>query len=228
MKIVVLITAAGSSERMCGANKIFSLIAGKPTIMHSIEAFEKAAKTNAVIVSVTNDKLPLLKSLCVSYNIKKVIKIVSGGETRQESVWKMLCETENNFDFIAIHDGARPLISQEDINLIFEKCIQYPEGLIASEKAKDTIKIIDENGKITKTPQRKKLRLAQTPQIFESVIIKKAYEEAAKSDFTATDDSSLVEKLGKSVQTIETKYPNPKITYNEDLLYCEVLINGRK
>lgn len=222
MKLIVMITAAGSSERMDGINKTFALICGKPVIIRSIEAF---SKINAdIIVSAKKDKIPQLKTLCISYGLN--VNIVNGGNTRYESVNNMLMSVGEEYDFALIHDGARPLISQKDLSSIIENCEKHTDGLIAVGRVTDTVKKIDSNGTILETKDRESLRFAQTPQIFKVKTLKEAYKKAYENCFIGTDEASLVEKLGKHPSVIETKYPNPKITYKEDILYCEELLKS--
>ena len=222
MKLIVMITAGGSSERMDGINKTFALICGKPIIIRSIEAFSKINVD--IIVSTKKDKIPLLKTLCISYGLKA--KIIPGGNTRYESVKNMLMATDATYDFALVHDGARPLLSQEDLALILENCEKHADGIIAVSKVTDTVKTVASNGIIMKTADRESLRFAQTPQVFKIEILKEAYKKAYEDSFVGTDEASLVERLGKHPAIIETKYPNPKITYKEDIIYCEALLKS--
>ncbi len=226
MKIAALITAGGNSSRMNSTNKLFSFISGKPVIVRSIEAIEKSPYVTSIFIASQTEKIPYLSSLCISHGLKKIQKILPGGTTRQESVYNMLASLNENYDFIAIHDGARPLISQEDLNELFIKCPQYSAGVILASPPADTIKLLEPDGFIISTPERAALAAAQTPQVFPAELIKSAHKKALKENFNGTDDSSLVERLGYKVAIIKAKRPNIKITYQEDLAFCEVLLNG--
>ena len=223
-----LIMAAGSSKRF-GENKLVANINYKPVIIHTIESFEKSSFISAVIVITSENIKSNLTDLIASYKIKKVKNIIIGGKTRQESVKNGLDFLKNNMlkcSYVAIHDGARPLINHKDI----DKCIQ---GAVKNRacalgiRPKDTIKKSDSpfSKTIVETIPRELLWAIQTPQVFEYDLIYEAHQIALKDHFQTTDDCSLVERIGIKPTIIDGSYMNIKITTPEDLDIAEVLIH---
>ncbi len=216
MKFSVVVTAGGSSARY-GKNKLLEKIDNKEVIIHSIEAFAPF-NPSEIVVSVSKNFEPVLKSLLKNYNLQDV-KVVLGGSTRQASVFNALkaCTAP---DVVAIHDAARPLIKKEDI----EKCLKKAQetgAAIVAVRAVDTIKMTDENNKITQTPDRKTLWYVQTPQIFDYNLIMQAHKQFEGQGFS--DDAGLVEALGKPVYISEGSYSNIKITTKKDIYIAQML-----
>lgn len=225
-----LIMAAGSSKRF-GQNKLMAKIQIKPVIVHTLESFDKSSFISAVIVVTSENIKSNLAELITNYNIKKVKNIILGGKTRQESVKNGLDFLKNNdlkCSFVAVHDGARPLINGKDI----DKCVQ---GAVRNRacalgiRPKDTIKKSDSpfSKTIIETIPRELLWAIQTPQVFEYDLIYEAHQIAQKDNFQTTDDCSLVERIGIKPVIIDSSYKNIKITTPEDLSIAEVLINEK-
>ncbi len=148
------------------------------------------------------------------------LKICAGGETRQASVQNALQLVESEYVFV--HDSARCFVNASDVSNLLERTVLCKAAILAA-KATDTIKFVNPNLQVKKTLERSSLWAAQTPQAFQTLILKKAFEHAAKIDFTGTDDASLVEALGELVHIVEAQFPNPKITYEQDLLVYKYL-----
>ena len=146
--------------------------------------------------------------------------MVQGGKERQDSIYNAL-EKAGDSDIIAVQDGVRPFIQDKFIEDSYGVLEKNPEvdGVVIGVPVKDTIKIVDKDGFITSTPDRSLLMAAQTPQVFRGDILKKAYEDAKKTNYVGTDDSSLVERVGGNVIILEGSYGNIKITTQEDLKY---------
>ncbi|MDR0723637.1 MAG: 2-C-methyl-D-erythritol 4-phosphate cytidylyltransferase [Endomicrobium sp.] len=217
MKSAVIIVAGGSSKRFGSKTpKQFLMLNKKPMFMWSVEAFIELKCFKQIIVVAPKN---MLKSLSLKY--KNIFECVAAGKERFESVKNGLSLVKNDINFVAIHDGARPLISKKDIELILKKA-QKTKAAIAVEQTKDTIKVVSAKNKIIKTLNRATLRNAQTPQIFETNLLKKAYLKRITKDIT--DDSSLIEKLNVKVSAVETKLPNFKITTKQDFLVAEKLL----
>ena len=208
--ISVIITAGGSSTRFKGKNKLLYEIDGKPVILYSIELFHSLDYVNEIIVAANSSIIENLK-LMVS-NFSKV-KIINGGETRQDSVFEALKEC-NSPEFVIIHDGARPFVKKETIDSCLQKAKEVGAAIVAV-KTIDTIKIVDENGIIVSTPDRKTLWNAQTPQIFNYELILSLHQKYKGMNFT--DDSLLFEKDNLPVAISEGEYSNFKITTLQDL-----------
>lgn len=219
MKLSVIVTAGGSSSRYGKTNKLLEKIEGKEVILHSIEAF-LPFKPCEIIVSASEDFEPELRTLLEKNGLDKV-KIVRGGATRQASVYNALksCETP---DYAAIHDAARPLIKQEDIRNCINKAVETKAAIVAV-KAVDTIKKTDNSGKIVETPDRNSLWYVQTPQIFDYNLIMEAHKKLEGGNFS--DDSGMVEAMGKDVFISEGSYSNIKITTKKDIYLAQMLYN---
>jgi 2-C-methyl-D-erythritol 4-phosphate cytidylyltransferase len=217
MKNAVIITAGGSGKRFgTKTPKQFLMLNEKPMFMWSVEAFAKLKCFKQIIVVAPKN---MVKVLSLKY--KNIFECIAGGKERFESVKKGLSLVREDINFVAIHDGARPFISKTDIKLILKKA-KKTKAAIAVEQTKDTIKVVSDKNKIIKTLNRTTLRNAQTPQIFELNLLKKAYLKKISKDIT--DDSSLVEKLKVKVSAVETKLPNFKITTRQDFLVAEKLL----
>jgi 2-C-methyl-D-erythritol 4-phosphate cytidylyltransferase len=210
MKNAAIITAAGSGKRFGSrVSKQFLNLNGSPMFLWSVEAFASVKSFKQIIVVVPSD---MVESLSLKY--KTGFVCVVGGNERFDSVKNGLALVGDYIDFIAVHDAARPLISKKDILSVLGKAIET-KAAIAVEKAKDTVKLVSAGGGcILKTLDRTILRNAQTPQIFKTELLKKAY--SGKISVGATDDSQLVENLKIKVSAVETKFPNFKITTKQD------------
>lgn len=218
MKISAIITAAGSSSRF-GKQKLLEDLNGKSVIERTIETFNSIDSINEIIICTSEEIIDEIKKLSINY--KKVKFIILGGKTRQESVYKGLLEAIDS-DFVAIHDGARPLISAEIIDMTITKAIEYGNAACAVS-VKDTIKkVIDDQ--IVETPNREDLWQIQTPQIFTTSKILKAHKKYINQN--APDDTFLLEKMGEKVFIIKGCYSNIKITTPEDAQLARILDKG--
>lgn len=208
--ISVVITAGGTSSRFKGQNKLLFEIDGKPIISHTVNTFLKLDFVDEIIISANES---IIETLNVMFNGIDKIKVIKGGKTRQESVYFGL-QNCSNCDYVIIHDGARPFITQTVIASCLNKAKEVG-GAIVAVKTVDTIKIVDENGLIVSTPDRKTLWNAQTPQIFKYDLIYTLHDKYKNENFT--DDSLLFEKEGYKVAIFEGEYSNKKITTVNDV-----------
>ena len=217
MKTAVIIPAAGAATRM-GKQKQLMMLSGKPVIFHTIEAFEYHDDIDEIIVVAGGEVADAVEY----YGFDKVTAIVDGKDSRQDSVRAGLAEVSADTAFVLVHDGARPLVSDR---VISDVLVRVKHGLcaIAGVKAKDTVKIADENGLVIDTPDRENAWLVQTPQGFPRHILEEAHQ---KANFIGTDDASLVERLGIPVCMVEGDYRNIKLTTPDDLRMAEVYIMG--
>lgn len=217
MKNAVIIVASGVGKRF-GSKipKQFLMLNNKPMFMWSVESFMKLKCFKQIIVVVPKNLVGY-----ISLKYKNIFECIAGGNERFDSVKIGLSVINEDIDYVAIHDGARPLISKTDIELVLKEA-KKSKAAIAVEQTKDTIKVVSSKNKIIKTLNRSILRNAQTPQIFELSLLKKAYSKKISGDIT--DDSSLIEKLKIKISTIETKFPNFKITTKYDFLVAEKLL----
>lgn len=217
--VSAIIVAAGMGKRMgAGMNKAYLLLGGKTILENTASVFEKCEKIEEIVI-VTDD-VPKCKELFKGSN--KVTAIVKGGATRQESVKNGLkvCKGE----FVAIHDGARPLIEIKDIEKAIDEAQKYGAAALGV-KCKDTLKIADENGFIVKTADRNFTYQIQTPQVFKAAEILVLHE---KLKAEVTDDCAVLESFGKPIKIVEGSYENIKITTPEDLIIAEKIFEKRK
>jgi 2-C-methyl-D-erythritol 4-phosphate cytidylyltransferase len=225
MKIVAVITCAGSSARMKVKNKLLIEICDKPVIIWSLLPFQESSRINSIVVTAPDDQIETYGNLFNKYSMNKVVKIVKGGDTRQISVFNALSQIDNDCDLVAIHDGARCLLTGENLDELIEGAIKYG-AVIPVVPANDTVKLVNEFGYVSSTPDRDRVVMVQTPQIFRFSVIKKANELAIKDKSICTDDSSLVERLQK-VKVLSGRNDNIKITYREDMKFVESLLRHR-
>ena len=211
----IIITAGGTSSRYGKTNKLLEKINGKTVIEHTVSKFTGFVNVREIIIPANVSIINELKQI---FSQPK-IKIIEGGATRQESVYKGLQEV--NCDYVLIHDGARPLISSD----IIQKCFletSEKNAISVMTKTTDTIKEVDGNGKIIRTIDRSKLYNTQTPQGFKTSVIKEVHEKLKTENFT--DDCSMLEELGIPVFIVEGEYTNIKITTKSDLDFAKIYI----
>lgn len=229
-KISAIILAAGKGSRMkSDTKKQFMEIKGKPVIWYSLFAFDKSRIDEIILVTGEDDIEYCKEEIIKKYNFSKNIKVVAGGNERYESVYNGLKETTG--EIILIHDGARPMVSDKIIENCIAGAMEYG-ACAAGVKVKDTIKIADESGVITETPNRDSLWITQTPQSFKSQVVVPAYEEMKERlkqgdvDLNITDDAMVVEHFGKQqVRFVNGEYSNIKVTTPEDILAVEAFIS---
>ena len=219
MKICAIIVAAGNGTRMGGVkNKVFLELGGKTVIEHTLDTFKKCKLIDDIILVTRECDIELCKGF-------GNIKVIAGGKTRQESVYLGLCEAKDA-DIVAIHDGARALISCDVIENAINDAKKYGASAVGVS-SKDTLKMLDENGFIIKTLDRESTYQIQTPQIFKKQEIKKAHEMAIKDGFIGTDDCSLYEKYIGKIRVTKGSYDNIKLTTPEDMVIAANILENR-
>lgn len=229
MKNIAIITAAGLGKRMNAAGpKQYLELNGKPILVHTLEKFAKAKLVDGIIIVSDKSSLFMVKDAILGkFPCKKVIKVVEGGEKRQDSVYFGLKEVPASTEVVAIHDGVRPFVTPELIDKSIEEARTHGACMIAIP-VKDTIKRVDEEGRVVETVERAGLWRAQTPQTFRHDILTQAFEKAFKEGFYGTDDASLVERLDKEIYILAGDERNIKITTPEDLAIASSFINNDK
>ncbi len=218
----VIIVSGGKSSRMNGINKQFIELCGIPVIIRSIKAFDNINEICEIIVVTSTDSFEAMRKLVAKYNFNKKIKITVGGETRQQSVFNGFKLVDEKSDYVAIHDGARPLISKSVIEQLIQNVKLYSATTVGVP-VKDTIKVV-QNGFIINTPERDTLYITQTPQVFEKNLYTESVEGAIKSGHDFTDDCQLVENIGYKVFMTIGEYSNIKITTPDDIKLAENLL----
>jgi len=226
---VAIIAAGGRGARMGGggrAPKQFLEIAGTPVVVHTLRRFEACATIAEVVVVVPRSEVQAFLELAEKFGLRKPARVVAGGETRTESVWRGLKDLRSeDVGVVAVHDAVRPLVTPEEIDATV-RAAEATGAAILAARAVDTIKESDggEPARVARTLDRSRLWHAQTPQCFRYELLRRAYESARASGVEATDDSSLVERLGAPVQIVEGGARNIKITTPQDLALAEMLL----
>lgn len=225
-KCTAIVLAAGQGKRMgTKVQKQYLEIQGKPVLYYSLHAFQSSLLIDEIILVVgENQEEYCQKEIVEKFQITKVSRIVQGGPERYFSVWNGLRELEEE-GYVFIHDGARPFINDDILNRVFE-FVRVEKACVVGMPVKDTIKIADENGFAQNTPNRNLVWAVQTPQVFETKLIKKAYEMLMNCDtINVTDDAMVVETiLNRKVKLVEGSYENIKITTPEDMKIAEIFI----
>ena len=227
--VSAIIVAGGNGSRMGNMPRTKQLteIDGIPVIVRTLLAFQECRQINEIIVAGRKDELSLYEDFKKKYGITKLVRAVSGGNTRRESVLSGVSAVSEDSEYIAIHDGARCLITPEMILSVLKKACSCGAAA-AAERMTDTVKRCDENGFITDTLDRSELWRAQTPQVFKtSLYIASAYTAEAEG-FEATDDCMLAEHLGFKVGVVDCGRENMKITTREDLIIAKAILDSRR
>ena len=221
-KEYAVIVAGGKGTRIRSTiPKQFLELQGLPILMHTLNAFYRYSRNITVILVLPEDDFSTWKKLCDTHNFDQPYILQKGGETRFQSVKNGLALIESD-GLVAVHDGVRPLVSEDIIAASF-RLASVHQSAVAAVRLKESIRMTDQDN--TKAVDRSKFRLIQTPQTFQVSILKKAYE--IKEDSSLTDDASVVEKAGHIISLFEGSYENIKITTPEDLVIAEALLRTR-
>ncbi len=218
-----IIVAAGSSERM-GFDKLFALVSGKPVIAHTIAAFENAKCVDEIILVGRADCLRELQK--VIGEPTKVKHVIAGGAERSDSVRAGLEHVDPKSGFVAVHDAARPMITPEKIERVFEAAKTNRAATLA-EPINDTLKRADDDLAVKESVDRSGVFGMQTPQVFEKKLLQEAYDLVAKKKISVTDEVSAVELLGHKIILVPNHDFNFKITYPRDLPLAEFVLIQR-
>jgi 2-C-methyl-D-erythritol 4-phosphate cytidylyltransferase len=214
-----IIVAGGTGSRMqSSVPKQFLLLNGKPVMMHTIEAFYNSAYQPQIIVVLHADFHEYWKELCTEHQFNIPHQLISGGETRFRSVKNGLETIQDKDALVAVHDAVRPLTPVNVINEAYTQAKATGNAIVAV-KSRDSIRQL-KNG-ISQHLHREEIYLVQTPQTFQLSLLKKAYEQPF--DNTFTDDASVVERSGITINLIEGSHANIKITFPEDIVVAEVI-----
>jgi len=223
-KVCAIIAAAGKSSRMNfidGTSKQFIEISGKTVIEKTVTVFDSCNYIDEIIIAARAEDIAQIQEIIKSARLNKVINIIAGGETRQESVFKASVSVNDYIDFIAIHDGARCFISHEDIEKVLLKAFETGAAA-AGTKVTDTIKLADNQNNIIRTVDRDFLWAVQTPQIFSKDLYLSALRNFS-GNLKITDDCAVIESTGYIVSIVECSKYNIKITDMQDLLFLKGL-----
>jgi 2-C-methyl-D-erythritol 4-phosphate cytidylyltransferase len=223
--LTAIIVAAGDSRRM-GFDKLFAAIAGKPVIAHTIRAFQRAASVNEIIVVAREDRHNEIKTIVRDEKSEKVRSIISGGKHRQDSVRAGLDHLDLATRWVAVHDAARPLITPEQIERVFQQCANHGAAALA-EPINDTLKRANSDLLVSASVDRDQLYAMQTPQVFERQLIEEAYRSVCAENIFVTDEVSAIERMGRKVVLVVNGEFNFKITYPRDLPLADFVLKQR-
>mgnify|MGYP001405766761 CR=1 FL=1 len=221
-KEYALIVAGGKGTRIKSKlPKQFLELNGIPILLHTIEAFFRYSDEIQIILVLPENDFPIWESICERFQFTKTVLLQKGGDTRFQSVKNGLDKIEGP-GCVAIHDGVRPLVSEDIIGASFRLAAVH-QSAVAAVRLKESIRMTDQD--TTKSMDRSRFRLIQTPQTFNIELIKKAYQ--IKEDASLTDDASVAERSGHLISLFEGSYENIKITTPEDLIVAEALLNSK-
>lgn len=221
----MVVLAAGSSQRM-GYDKITADLKGKPVILRTLQAFDDSECINEIIVVTRSESVAELSDIIDQAGLKKIKKVVEGGKTRAESSNIGVFHCSKNAKLIGIHDGARPLVTG-DVILRCVKGARVGHACVPGIPPTDTIKQINVKHEVESTIPREKTRLIQTPQIFDSSLIKGALTKAISEGWSITDDASAVEKMGIKILVVDGSAENIKLTSPIDFYIAEKILDNR-
>ena len=219
----MVVTAAGQGRRMGGGNKLLRPLRGTPLLVHSLRTFQASPVVREIAVSAPPGQEEDYRLLFRQHGLDRVQRVVPGGAERQDSIHQALQALRfQPGDLVAVHDGARPLVTPELLGRLCEG-LEGWDGAVPGVPVKDTIKRVDRQGGVVETLVRSELVAVQTPQVFRHEVLLAAYERALEEGYLGTDDASLVEWWGGRVRVVEGDYRNLKVTTAEDLVLADAL-----
>lgn len=231
-----VILAGGIGSRMAvsdkqkqeagAVTKQFFSLGGEPVILRTVRMFEECPVIDEIVLVIREEERALYAPMLSRAEITKVKKIVAGGETRQDSAYQGLLAVDRDCAFIAIHDGARPLIMPEQITAVAREAYRIGAAAAAS-RVKDTVKITEGAGYVKETPDRTQVWAASTPQIFKVEEYRASVYLGREKKLSVTDDCGLVEAVGFPVKLVDIGYQNLKITTREDLYFADAILKMR-
>ena len=228
MAVTAIVAAAGQGARMKGdAPKQFRLLGDRPVLFHSLARLAECPKVDDLIVVVPADHLDYTRTLIEQeFPVAKPCRVVTGGEERQDSVRAGLQELSLECDLVVVHDAARPLVPNAVIVAVILAAAKDGAATAAIPPV-DTVKLVDTDRHQAENLPRNMLWMIQTPQAFRKELLLRAHQRALEDNFTGTDDSVLLERLGVTVHVVPGSTRNLKITTPDDLVMAEALYHAR-
>lgn len=228
---ILILLAAGSAQRMQAVvdDKITALLAGLPVFLHSLKTFQATGLIGRVVITYRNEEQKArMQALLAQHPVGDLrVEFVPGGDSRQASVLAALTACAGHAGLVHIHDGARPLVTSEAIRKVREKAREMG-GAILAGRAADTVKIAKEHStSVGSSPDRALVWTAETPQVFRTSIVLKAYRKVAELGRKVTDDSAAVEFVGQDVALVENPSVNLKLTRPADFVLAEAILKTR-
>ena len=220
-----VIVAAGSSQRM-GSDKLLHNLGIMPVLARTLLVFQDCELVDEIVVVTRMEKLEEVADLCKKYRIEKASKVICGGATRMESARAGVSEVKEKAKLIAIHDGARPLVSVELIENTVRAAAKY-KAAVPAIKSVDTLKLAEDGETVTGSLDRELVLRVQTPQVFDADLIKGALTFAAEKKLPLTDDCSAVELMGVKARIVPGEEDNIKLTTPRDMLFAAAILKDR-
>ena len=220
-----IIVAAGSSQRM-GFDKLLALLNDRPVLAHTINAFERTPSVQEIILVARAERVAEFEEFVRQNGFGKVSQVIAGGELRHDSVRAGLAKINAKTTFVAVHDAARPLVTPEQIECVYELARAHG-GAALAEPITNTLKRAGKDGVVTGGVPRENLYAMQTPQIFARDLLDRAYARIATDQLSVTDEVSAVEHVGARVVLLPNEEWNVKITYPRDLLLAQAALARR-
>ena len=220
-----VIVAAGSSQRM-GSDKLLHNLGIMPVLARTLLAFQDCELVDEIVVVTRMEKIVEVAGLCKKYRIDKASKVISGGATRMESALAGVSEVKKRARLIAIHDGARPLVSVDLIEKTVRAAAEY-KAAVPAIKSVDTLKLVEDGETVTGSLDRELVLRVQTPQVFEADLIKGALTFAAEKKLPLTDDCSAAERMGVKAHIVPGEEDNIKLTTPRDMLFAAAILKDR-
>lgn len=218
----VIIVAAGSSTRM-GFNKLLAPLAGRPVLWRAIAAFEECQAVAEIVIVGSDELHGQIAQWRDAAGFEKITRVIAGGEERHFSVHAGLRALSATCGIVAVHDGARPLITPAQITRCVEAAREHGAAACA-RRMTETLKRCDGTGRIIESIDRMGVWVMETPQVFQRDLLERAYEKVLGENLLVTDEVSAMQSLGHPVQVVENHSPNPKITFPSDLVLAEKLL----
>ena len=225
--VTVVIAAAGASRRMGGENKQLILLDGIPVLGRTLLAFQQSPYIREIILAAAEEHMAEYAALGRQLKIDKLTRVIRGGESRLESVYRAACEAAAECEYLAVHDGARPLVSQQVIENVCKAAFLY-SAAGAGIPVTDTIKRIDREGRALATVERESLRAMQTPQMAEKPLLLAALQSALEAGAETTDELAALERMGMRPVIVPGDRENIKLTTPTDVLVANAILAGRE
>ncbi|MCL4078508.1 2-C-methyl-D-erythritol 4-phosphate cytidylyltransferase [Coriobacteriia bacterium Es71-Z0120] len=226
VRVAAIVAAAGSGERFGRAGgKQLAPLAGATVLEHAVRPLAACRRIEAVVVVANPADVDTVAALLARE--PKVVRVVAGGATRQESVMRGLDALPAGVDVVVVHDGARPLLAADTVDAVLDALDEGSDAVIVGHPSYDTVKSVGPDGIVERTEDRERLWLVQTPQVFRAQTLRTALEGAARTGVTGTDDAALVEASGGRVRVVRGSRDNVKVTVPEDLVLAEAVLRAR-
>lgn len=224
--VTAVITAAGASRRMGGGNKQMMELGGMPVLGRTLLAFQNSDYIREIIVAAAEDQIIAYADLGASLGITKLTKVIKGGASRLESAYLAACQADERAEYLAVHDGARPLVTGKIIENVCEAAFLHTAAA-AGVPIHDTVKKVDHEKKIEKTVDRSTLMAMQTPQAADSALLRAAMKKALDDKIEATDECAALEHMGVRPVVTDGSFENIKITTPVDLVFAGAILEER-